>query len=344
MAVIGCGWIGLGAQLDLLRPKPASHAEAISTNERLELAGFVDTNPEALAHAKKLYPGTGIFCSTAEELYGTLVPDAVMIATDAHSHCFHIKAAAKAGVKLIVSEKPISHSVEEAEEAIEVCKQYGSMLLINHMRRFDPLISSFKSYMRNEYVRDTAIGKIRSVVATFDNGLYHGGTHIVDLLRFFLGEVKAVSAVPRSQPAKCAEDDIIVDAILQFEHCNAMLYYFNSKEYALAEASFYGEKGSVHLRSMCGIKIEVIGAGSSMDYSAYSEPDHSNKRIFGESRSFMTGTYDHIVKCLDGVATPLCTGEDALQTLHVLKMIETSAGQNGMQVSSEEMKQTLKYI
>ena len=35
VALIGCGWIGVGAQLDPSRPAPASHSAAINENKDL---------------------------------------------------------------------------------------------------------------------------------------------------------------------------------------------------------------------------------------------------------------------------------------------------------------------
>lgn len=333
VAIVGCGWIGMGAQLDLLRPHPSSHAEAVAMHERLELVAFIDTDEQSLKHASSLYPQVRQYKEIAD-LFKVIVPDVIVIATHPDSHCFYIKEAAKAGVKMILSEKPIAHDRKETEEAIAVCGKYGCILLVNHMRRFDAVIKSFKSYINNEYVKDTAIGKVRSVIASYDNGLYHGGTHIVDLMRYLLGEVKAVSAVINHQVAS-GKDDCNVDAILQFEFGNAALYFFNSKEYALAELSLLGERGCVHFKNMWGIDIEVIGTASSPDYSAYKEPDYKNVRKFGGNRSFMTGTYDHLVNCLDGTEQPLSTGHDALKTLIVLNKIEESAKNGGKQIKIE---------
>ena len=61
VGIIGCGWIGAGAQLDLLRLKPASHAEAICENNYLDLVAFFDKDPNAFKFAKKNYPNTPIY-------------------------------------------------------------------------------------------------------------------------------------------------------------------------------------------------------------------------------------------------------------------------------------------
>ena len=193
------------------------------------------------------------------------------------------------------------------------------------------MIRKFRDYINNEYVRDTAIGKPRSVIASYDNGLYHGGTHIIDLMRFILGDVKAVTAIVNNQ-VMAAEDDIHVDAILQFKECNAMLYYINSRECAVCELSITGERGILHFRDMWGGTIDVIGTLTNTDFVNHRIPDYKKAKSFPNRDSMMIGTYEHVTACLDGLDMPLCTGEDALQTLKVISAIEKSAKNEGITI------------
>mgnify|MGYP006115759395 CR=1 FL=1 len=56
VALIGCGWVGLGVQLDEMRPRPASHTEAVLADPKTELCAFFDNQQESLDLAEKLYP------------------------------------------------------------------------------------------------------------------------------------------------------------------------------------------------------------------------------------------------------------------------------------------------
>jgi predicted dehydrogenase len=330
VAVIGCGWIGIGAKLDPLRPAPASHAEAILANDKLQLCGLMDKDNNTLELAGRLFPTVPAF-NDVQELIHVTKPDAVVIATHPDTHCVYIECCSNAGVKLILSEKPIAHDDVDAERVIKICERNNTILIVNHMRRFNPMIRKFRDYINNEYVRDTAIGKPRSVIASYDNGLYHGGTHIIDLMRFILGEVKAVSAIVNNQVI-AAEDDIHVDAILQFKDCNAMLYYINSRECAVCELNITGERGIIRFRDMWGGAIDVIGTLTNTDYVNHRIPDYKNAKTFPNKDSMMIGTYEHVTACLDGLEKPLCTGEDALQTLKVIRAIEKSAKNEGITI------------
>jgi predicted dehydrogenase len=326
VGLIGSGWIGAGAQLDLLRLKPASHAEAITANKKLKLVAFLDKDPLAFEFAEKNYPNTPIYSDENEFFKHSF--DIIVIATHPDSHCYYIDRSADHAVKFILCEKPISDDVEEAKKVIKKCNDKGILLLINHMRRFDSIIKDFKEYVLNEYVRDNSIGKIRGGFATYDNGLYHGGTHIIDLLRYYLGEVKAVNGV-FNPIKKASEGDVVVDAILHFENCNITLNFISSDEYTVGEISLIGERGIIALKEVWGMEIEITGFKSYNLFSDHHIPDYRNTRKFGKTRSFMTGTYEHIIDCLENKATILCSGEDSLETLRVMKAIEQSALKEG---------------
>jgi predicted dehydrogenase len=330
VAIVGCGWIGLGAQLDELRIKPASHAEAVWMNPRTELKALVDDNAEAIAQAAKLYPSVPRF-SNLKEMFAQLTPDIVVIATTPDSHCQLVKEAAMHPVKAILCEKPISHEIDEARKVVDFCKQKQIPLFVNHMRRFDPLIRRYRDYISGGYLRDTFLGPIKTVTAYYDKGLFHCGTHIVDLLRFYLGEVQWVSATENSFFSTCS-DDFSVDGIIGFKTTQAVLQVFNSPEYAVPEVCFFGERGRLNLRHMWGLEMEIIGTRTCDDVSAYRELDTDHKRVVGDKRSFFAPILDHILNCLEGSETPLSTGEDALKTLEVLIAMRESAHRNGAQV------------
>ncbi len=330
VAIIGCGWIGLGAQLDPLRVPPASHAQAAASYRRVRLAAFADTDVRSLARAKRLYPNVPRFSDIAQMLEEAH-PDIVIIATMPESHCALVTLAAKRKVKAILCEKPISHNVREAREAVRHCRKHRVLLFVNHGRRFDPWIRKFWENLRGGYVHDTFLGAVRSAIASYDKGLYHGGTHFIDLLRFFLGEVRWVSAVTNTVFPKDPHD-VRVDALLGFDGATAALQYFDSREYCLSEVSFLGEKGRMNLKHESGLDIEVIGTRASDEYSSYRELNYERIKHFGAPRSFLKPVLPHIVDCLEGRDAPVSTGEDALRALEVIHALEQSARKDGKRV------------
>ena len=324
VALIGCGWIGVGAQLDPSRPAPASHSAAINENKDLELVALVDSSPSALETAGKLYPSISKYDSVST-LFENTLPDVVVIATEDSSHAENIILSSNAGVKIILCEKPISNDIKNAESAINICAKNDTCLIINHMRRFDSLIQKFQSYISGGYVKDTSIGEPRKVIASYDSSLYHGGTHTIDLLQQFFGDVISVKAViPRNKDG--TENIESPDALIQFKDLNVLLYQIDSREVAICEVTIIGEKGIIRIRDMMGGTIDVINTRTSPDFTNHKMPDYSNSKTFSnENNSYMTGTYKHLLNCLKNKITTCESSYSALKTIKIIEAIKESS-------------------
>ena len=324
VAIIGCGWIGVGAQLDPSRPAPASHSAAINENKYLELNALVDSSKSALSKANELYPTVAQY-NSAEELFENNIPDVVIIATEESTHADNIIISSNAGVKAILCEKPISNDIKNAETAINTCAKNDTCLIINHQRRFDSFIKKFHSYISGDYVRDTSIGEPRKVIASYDSTLYHGGTHTIDLLQQFFGDVISVKAVlPKN---KDGSDNIeSPDALIQFKNLNVLLYQIDSREVAICEVTIIGEKGIIRIRDMMGGAIDVINTRTSPDFTNHKMPDYSNTKTFSnEGNSYMTGTYKHLLNCLKNKTTICESSFSALKTIKIIEAIKESS-------------------
>lgn len=124
VAVIGLGRMGYW------------HAENLSTYLRgAELAGVAEKSETkarevaAQLHCRK-------WTTDARELFEDPEIDAVVIATPTGSHLELIEAAARQGKHVFV-EKPVTHSVQEDERAIQVIEKNGIYCQVGFMRRFD---------------------------------------------------------------------------------------------------------------------------------------------------------------------------------------------------------------
>src|SRR5690606_38825588 len=69
---------------------------------------------------------------TAEKL------DIVSVATYTPSHAELTIGCAELGARVVYCEKPIASRLSEADRMIAACEQAGTLLVINHNRRFNP--------------------------------------------------------------------------------------------------------------------------------------------------------------------------------------------------------------
>jgi predicted dehydrogenase len=153
------------------------------------LLAIADANPAALAAAaaETDLTGEGTFTS-ADSLFarfhGAHAPDLAIIATTAPGHAPLTLAAARAGVRFILCEKPMAVSLAECDQMLAACAETGARLAINHSLRLMPAFAALY-----DAVRDPAFGGLTSLTVVAGNfGLAMKGSHYLDVLEWLTGD------------------------------------------------------------------------------------------------------------------------------------------------------------
>jgi predicted dehydrogenase len=285
----------------------------------------MDVEPTRLAHAGRLFPEARPFTSVEAMLDGA-APDIVSVATPPDLHRPVVEACARRGVRAVICEKPIAHSAEDGRAIVRACAAAGTLLLINHTRRFDPLLGR----LRGEIVAG-GLGDVMQATAYYTAGLFNSASHMVDLMRFFLGDVAWVMAAANAA-ASHPPDDLSVDALLGFTSgARGVLQVQDVKDYAIFTLRLHGRAGVVVIDRF-GFEIERVPVRDAIEWSGYKELDPSGARRYGGARSFMGPMVAHVVACLQAGEAPLSRGEDGLAALEVLLAIAESANADGRRI------------
>jgi len=200
-AIIGCGRIGSLLEEDPLRGKPCTHAGAFGADPAFRLVAGCDLDNDRLQRFAKRWQLSDTHLYTDyNKLLSEEKPDVVSIATWTGTHGEITEAAARAGVRLIYCEKPLELSPKRARQMVELCRQHGIHLVVNHDRRW-----SWPYRAACKLLRSGELGEVRTVIGNVLTGtplpdwhsdparaghgpLMHDGTHLVDAIRFLLGE------------------------------------------------------------------------------------------------------------------------------------------------------------
>ena len=172
-AVIGLGRMGL------------RHIEAIVGLD-MTVVGVADTDQKARATAQEA--GYGVVPSTCfsdgMEMLRSVRPEALVIATTAPSHAPLVLAAAEAGVRYILCEKPMATSLGDAWAMKEACRNAGAVLAINHQMRFMEQYTRVRSLIGSE-----ELGPLASILVAGSNfGLAMNGSHYFEMFRYVSGQ------------------------------------------------------------------------------------------------------------------------------------------------------------
>jgi predicted dehydrogenase len=151
----------------------------------LEIAGICDSSESSLdlAEREQGVDGKKRFRDVSAMLEGAR-PDCVIIATTAPTHCDYACQAAEAGVGYVLCEKPMAISLRQSDRMIEVCRQRGTALAVNHQMRFMEQYTVPKAIIDSE-----AFGGLRSATVIAGNiGLSMNALHYFEMFRFMTDE------------------------------------------------------------------------------------------------------------------------------------------------------------
>jgi predicted dehydrogenase len=126
------------------------HLRLLNQSQKYELVGFYDPNGDnadkvsAEFGYKKFHTIAGLIDAV----------DVVDIVTPTLSHYECALQVIKAG-KHIFIEKPISNTIEEAEEILQLAKQYNIKGQVGHVERFNPAFTATKAKIENPMFIET---------------------------------------------------------------------------------------------------------------------------------------------------------------------------------------------
>ena len=325
-AVIGGGNIGAAVGTYMPAVQPGSHAQAYLRHPDVVLAAFVEPNAARHDFLRAEYAGVPIF-TDVNTMLTEVQPKIVSVATPTDVHKEPVLFSAQHNVPVILCEKPLGYSLDDAQEMIRVCADSGSQLFVNHQRRFDPLLQTWA-----KQVREGLLGRLYQCTAFYYNGFFNNGTHLLDLLRMFLGDAVSVQATyNRATSNHPLTNDLNIDAVFAWQNDLRVTLHSLTKNYGEFGFHLYGEEGSVSVENL-GFEVVYRKKVASRFYNGFFElaPDAQKE---GEPRSMMMGSIAHMVSFLKGECAPMSTGEDGLVVMRLLAAAKESADSNGARVS-----------
>jgi predicted dehydrogenase len=144
-AVIGTGYLG------------KFHADKYAALLECELVAIVDTNPEAAAAIAAKHACLGL--TDYRELLGKV--DAVSIAVPTSLHFAVARDFLQAGAHVLV-EKPMTTTVEEADELIRLAHLHQRVLMVGHLERFNPAILGLEGLLNQpRFIESTRLAPFK---------------------------------------------------------------------------------------------------------------------------------------------------------------------------------------
>lgn len=238
--VIGAGRIGSSFD-DLSSRCVLTHAHAISAHTRFELLGMSDIDSRVGKREAKKW--RTCFYADNDRMLSEIRPDVVVIASPDETHAEMIMLALQYSPKLIICEKPVVAKQEELSQLKEVIKKFEIPVIVNFSRRFDAT-----TVRLGEELQKRTYGRVISANGTYTNGVLHNGSHLLDLARFFFGEIKEVKGLGTVPDHGQGAPSVV--GFATFEGCPQFsLLSGDERAYAVFEMEIMTEKKRIRLEN-----------------------------------------------------------------------------------------------
>lgn len=304
IAIIGCG------------RRARAHMPGLIADDRIEIVALADVRPESAElfatdfslHSRKY--------TDHKHLLSEERPDVVVATLWTELHLPVIRDCVEAGVKVILSEKPMAATWGECEEIARLAEESGVLLTFCHQRRF----ASGNRKVR-ELLDEGRFGKIERMDLFSPPHLLDCGTHSVDQALSF----------NRESPIQWVHGAVDLTETVS---------YFNVRAEGMFSGMFYFENGvfgtirtgRLNMELWGGVRVtgtdgfvEVMWDGQIRRAVVYGEPEWRFPAIEEQPEEQMIGLVRNALDCFESGAEPELSYKKALRANEVLFAFYASA-------------------
>jgi predicted dehydrogenase len=304
---------------------PASHVTAIAALPGVELTAIAERNEVNREIVCRRLPDVPLYQSH-EEMLDREDLDIVAVATQTPDHAPVTIAAARKGVRAVICEKAIATSMAEADAMVDECEKAGTVLLVNHTRRYHPTFDRAK-----EAIERGEIGRLQLIVGTVGRGIVHNGTHFFDLFRLFAGDATAVSG-------RCAEPgDKDTGGYATVEFADGLTALLDAQSATEICLSLHGERGRIVIDSSYpGYEVvEYVDPPTQPSPAEWYKGGPCRERrsrlvnVMADDDGAMLGLYRDAIGAIEGAHTVRSSGRDGAAALEMSLAVFAATADGG---------------
>ena len=294
VGVIGTGYLG------------KFHAEKYSKLAACKLVGVVDSDENTANAVAKQLSNTQAF-TECSALYTDV--DAVSIVTSTPSHYQIAKDFLSRG-KHVLLEKPMTSTVDEAQELIALAKENNCLLQIGHIERFNPTVLAMDEHMQQpKFIESHRLSSFKP-----------RGTDVNVILDLMIHDIDIILSIVKSDidSIQASGMSVLSDDI---DIANARITFTNGCV-ANVTASRVSNKAERKLRLFQENAYFSADLGKH-SLSIYKKENNEIKAInndFEKSDALHT-EIKHFIECIQNNTQPLVSGIDGLRALTTANQI-----------------------
>ena len=326
----GFGQIAAGYATDPVMARHyryASHAQVLSEHTAFMWDSVIDPDERAREHARVAWNITHSVASVIDMPERETI-EVLVLANPPAGRMELLQALP--GLKAVLVEKPLGPERASARQLLDYCEDRGLPLQVNLLRRAD---TSHRQLA--EYGLRSAVGRVQGGLCLYGNGLYNNGSHMVDLLRMLLGEIRTVQALESVSPfaeGPLANDFNVPFTVTTENDATVFFQPLRFDSYRENGLDLWGDDGRLSLMQEGLLQLSyprMDNRALSGSWEVASDQVEAKTTSLGEAFYQM---YENLAAVMMGEESLVSPGASAMRTEEVLQAVRQSADQGGRMV------------
>lgn len=244
IAIIGAGHMG------------RIHAQNLSRDERVQLVAIEDIVAGNAEKAAMEYSCAA--CASLDDIFAHK-PDAVYVTTPNALHLEPVMAALQRGIH-VFSEKPMATDLGEAKQILDAVESTGLTYQIGFNRRVAPVYKFARERIAQGFIPFSANVKMNrgellnppwvGNTALTGGFLYESTIHLLDMIRWLMGEVVEVVCCAEANVYKELDDFSAILTFASGHHAVFSSCAHSSWAFPFEKIELYGEHASIVTEEM----------------------------------------------------------------------------------------------
>jgi predicted dehydrogenase len=330
LAVVGLGYWG------------PNLARNIAASPRTHLTWLCDQDSGRLTTIGGAYPAAEL-SDNLDEVLSDAEVDAVAIATPVSTHHALAKRALLAGKHVLV-EKPLAATAEEASELVDIARDRGLVLMVDHVFLYSPAVQKLAQLCRSGEIGElNFIDSVRINLGLIQhdvNVLWDLAPHDLSIIDSLVGRApRSVVAVGDSHVANGTVDVSYLH--LDYDGVTAAVHLNWLSPVKIRHFMVGGSKKSVLYNDLdrsepvkvydSGVNVDADPASKRGLLVSYRAGDVLSPRL--ESFEPLSAMIEHLADCIEKGVEPLSGGDQGLRIVKILEAADQSLAQAGARVA-----------
>lgn len=307
IGIIGLGAIAFGYDQDK-SDLVLTYSRAISEHPNFNFGWGIDPSEEKRQQFSDKYQTQSF--QNIEQATSNI--DAVVIASPTAHHFESVKQALKLNPKVIVLEKPMAPSLEQAQAITQLCEQQGIPLYVNYQRRLEPAFSQIKKrFLSGEF------GKLVSAQLNYSRGLLNNASHFFDLTHYLFNDDVSCSVLHSHQ---CKNNPDNYSGLLLMNNTPFVFHGVELGTGGTIDLELFFSEARVNILDF-GRQIEIKKLLPDPVFTSFKTYQSHGEKLSSAYKSSMQNLLSHIHDVIEGKTKPVSNGTTAIQSQKLCEQI-----------------------